>query len=140
MVDQDVVLKGEMLRRPGLHVDGWWDDSISNHGHRQGQPPQDPAFPPGRHIGPPPGTHHQGDSQEILILASDVYGCDAYQGVLYKAPGKGGDCSHLDKSRFERIPMEAYVAWMGHSASFLHESVPSGRDCFRTVVRLNVQQ
>lgn len=30
-------------------------------------------------------------------------------------------------------------AWLGEAISMLHESIPVERDCFRTVVRLNVK-
>jgi len=72
------------------------------------------------------------------ILASDHLGCAAYVGALEQSPGVGGDCSHFDLAKLDRVEMEPAWAWSGNAMSMLHESIPVSRDCLRTVVRLNV--
>jgi hypothetical protein len=120
MVDQKAVSKSVLHRRGGVHVDGYWDPSISDHGHR---------FTP-----PSPGR----SAEEKLILASNVLGCVAYVGPFDGVPGAGGDCSNLDLSRTRRIDLEPGFAWMGDATTMLHESIPVSESCVRTVVRLNV--
>lgn len=121
MVDQSEVIAGNPQRRPGLHVDGYWNPAAQRHGG-------------GGH-----GGHKiHGSANEALILASSVYGGCAYEGVANGRPGEGGDCEHVGRDGLIRVEMEPGVAWTGHALRMLHESVPVQRDAFRTLVRLNV--
>lgn len=122
MVDQKAVSSGAEHRRGGVHVDGYWDPSVSAHGQHRIAPPR-------------PGP----SASEKLILASDVLGCVAYVGPFDGVPRTGGDCSHLDLSRTQRVPLEPGFAWMGDATTMLHESIPVSENCVRTVVRLNVR-
>ncbi len=156
MVDQGFARAGETLRRPGVHVDGYWMPEAGRHGHRSplgahGEPyrshrePPQPGHgtPSSGHRAPPvghgnPGRHGlSADRREAIILASDVTGCAAYVGEYDPHYGAGNDASAVDLSGLRRLEMVAGRAWIGNMA-FLHESLPMGVDCYRTVVRLNV--
>lgn len=119
MVDQAPVKAATVQRRPGLHVDGYWDPAANRHGH---------------------GGHRiDGAENEALILASNALGCAAYVGEFDGTPASGGDCSHIDIGGLIRVDMEPGRAWAGHTLRMLHEALPVRRDCLRTVVRLNVR-
>lgn len=121
LVDQAEVRASNTHRRGGVHIDGDWIAEISAHGHRTSPAPR-------------------GVESDLLILASDVMGCAAYEGDFSGVPNEGGDFSHLDLSHMTRVEMEPGRVWAGSAMSMLHESVPLPRDCLRTVVRLNVKQ
>lgn len=143
MVDQGIVQAGTTHRRPGLHVDGTWFDSkpmwddyvqltkLSELGHRS-----EPPLP--RH------KNHIGSSQkfysQLLVMASDVYGCCGYEGE-YTLPVNfvGGDRKNIDTSAMDRIEFEAHSVYMGNAMDMLHESLVIPHHCRRTMVRLNVE-
>lgn len=149
MVDQAPVQACATHRRPGMHIDGIWEPGISAHqpapSHRTSPPPTHRTLP--RHVTPTrlpqhftsPPMHLMRDEDELLILASDVLGCAAYEGEWHDTPGVGGDCSHFDRHGLHRVDMEPGIAWAGDAMSMLHESIPVDRNCLRTVVRLNVK-
>lgn len=120
MVDQSEVKASAAHRRPGVHVDGRWNPSLYKHGHGGG------------------GGHRFGGIPEALLLASDVCGCRAHVGHYEGEPGGGGDCGHIRVGGLTPVPMEPGRVWAGDALTMLHEAVPVGRDCLRTVVRLNV--
>ena len=121
MVDQGYVKANTSHRRNGALIDGYWMESLGRHGT-------------GRH-----GTHIiNGMSDEGILLASDVKGCEAYKGKVNGIPGKGGDCSHIPLSDLDKITMEENVCYAGN-VGMVHESIPVETDCMRTLVRLNVQ-
>ena len=145
-VDQSPVKKGIFHRRPGIHVDGTWIDSLSA-GHRipghviQAAGHKIPGIPlhkiPTRYNAtqteiPPFGTH------QALILATNFLGSVAYEGEFHGYPGVGGDCSHIDTGSTVKVDLDPCYAWAGDTNSLLHETVPACKDCFRTLVRLNV--
>jgi hypothetical protein len=76
-------------------------------------------------------------ADEGIILASSVIGCRAYDGIWQGEPGEGGDCSHIDLSNLSPVLMLPAQVYAGN-VNMLHESLPMGADCLRTVVRLNV--
>lgn len=125
MVDQRQVFAAQTHRRPGVHVDGHWLPCVQAHGHGLG-----------RHTVPP---RPRSLEPEALIPASDVLGCAAFVGEYEGEPAIDGDCSHLDLSGLQRVEMEPGLAWAGHTMTMLHESTPVSKDCFCTVVRLNVK-
>lgn len=164
MVDQGVVSAGTTHRRPGPHVDMYWDDGIRCHGESvpathhplPTQPPQHRAWAPrhsalplpGRHlpvptpghVGSPLGRHCQSqDAREALVLASDVAGCLSYTGEWSGVIGDGGDCSGVDLDGLVQSVVKPGYAWIGETGSWLHESIPVERTCKRTVVRLNLK-
>lgn len=118
MVDQSPVRAGMAQRRPGLHVDGYWNADSA------------------RHNG---GGHFlAGDGAEAILLASSVLGGCGYVGRFDGRPGDGGDCEHLGRDGLLRVDMEPGYTWAGHALHMLHESVPVRCDALRTLVRLNV--
>ena len=120
MVDQTRVLTGHAQRRPGLHVDGYWNACEARHGGGHG------------------GHKIDGSATEALLLASSVLGGCAYVGEFGGKPGDGGDCEHIGRDGLLRVDMEPGRVWAGHALTMLHESVPVRRDALRTLVRLNV--
>jgi len=131
MVHQGTVERGGTLRRPGPHVDGHWIAAANRHG--------DPPLPPGHtNPGPSPGGHRNPMNQrELVILTSDVYGCDALLGDYAGQFGSGGDCTDMDLAALRRSPLAPFGVYRGDVYT-VHEAVPSPVDARRTVVRLNV--
>lgn len=138
MVDEALVKAGTFHRRPGKHIDGWWDDGLSAH---NGSGPQHVIEP--MHRRPPCPGHrspfhaHSEGREEGIFLASNITACVGYAGVFDGEPREGGDCDHIDVSGMTPINMEAGVTFAGN-VSMLHESTPVSFDCFRTVYRINV--
>ena len=115
MIDQGIVKRGSAHRRPGLHVDGNWNESS------------------GRHDG-----HRHGDyGVEMIILASDVKGCRALIGDVDGTPGPEGQCHHLDVAHLDEMIFEPFRSYFG-TATTVHESLPMLTMSARSLVRLNV--
>lgn len=147
MVDQAIVKAGMPHRRPGVHIDGYWNPGISAHGgHRgvsaHGGMPNHNAQPTHR------GTPRHGsnadnwsdatyEDKEGVILASSVSAAIAYSGEYNGKPSNMGDCSHIDVKALEAVKMQSNIVYAGN-VTMLHESVPVELDCLRTLVRLNV--
>lgn len=153
MVDEGVVKAGDPHRRPGLHIDGYWragrhtGHTMSAHGPRH-----IPYYPPSHR---PSGPSHMstagkwegnGDwswadadfkAPEGLLLASSVTAARAYDGVFTGTIGEGGDCSAVNIEGMEEVPLTQGFCFAGN-VSMLHESLPVGADCRRSLVRLNV--
>lgn len=121
MVDQAEVQASHTHRRGGVHIDGEWRPELNEHRH---------SFIP----------RPRACDSDLLILASDVMGCIAYEGLYSGHAQDGGDCSHLDLSGLTAVDMEPGRVWSGCSMTMLHASAPMRRDCRRTVVRLNVKR
>jgi hypothetical protein len=134
MVDQKFVKGGNTHRRGGLHVDGFWNPSLSCHGggHSGGRW----RASRGRHEG-----QHTGVSSlnELIVLASNIQACRGVLGNYEEVEWNGGDYSHLHPEDFENHLLEPNRVYVGDTGSFLHESLPVAHDCFRTVVRLNIK-
>lgn len=154
MVDQKILRAGELHRRPGVHVDGYWHPAIQAHGggHKMSAHGSTPPSPGHR---PEPYRHHAISTKgrwdqpgnnwshadfrepEAIILASNVQACRAYSGEYLGIPGDGGDFSHLDTTGLTRIDLKKGFAYAGN-VCMLHETMPVMQDCTRTLVRLNV--
>lgn len=148
MIDQGFVNQGEMLRRPGLHIDGYWHPGSGHHGHRlsaHGTPrePYGHGHPPSGHDTsghknrPRHGHGSWGSDKEAIILASDHLGCMGYIGEYEPNFGEGGDASSVNTGDLWGVPLLAGYVWAANVRS-LHESTPALYDQYRTVVRLNV--
>lgn len=142
MVDQAEVCSGGNHRRPGVHIDGWWNPSLSAHGHPHPGHYHRPYEPEPRphHIHAARHGHIVGEQYkpEALILATDVMSSYAYIGEWTGVSCEGGDCSHVDTSRMLRAEIEPGKVWAGDTMAFLHEAVPLRKTAKRTLVRLNV--
>lgn len=164
MIDETEVRAGECQRRPGLHIDGYWNPGTMSHGSHGARASEhravprrhrsDPYVPP-RHRSIPPGhasltaghTGHQSGAglwkdadfaaPEGIILASSVSAAEGYLGTYEGPIGEMGDCAHIDISKLDVLPMEAGRVYAGN-VNCLHQSLPVETSCRRSLVRLNV--
>lgn len=159
MIDQSPVGAGSTQRRPGLHIDGYWNAGMGSHsGHRAVMahspypPGHGPAPRPARPTEPLAPSHRSTprhscgtvrwedalfDAPEAVILASNISAARGLVGSFEGEIRQGGDCSHIDVSHMREIAMEGGNVYAGNVTS-LHESLPVIEDCLRTLVRLNV--
>jgi hypothetical protein len=133
MVDQSTVIAGNTQRRPGLHIDGYWCESIQAHGQHRGRP---------GHIGTwdTPGSRWKQcdfEEPEAILLASDVSASRALIGEWEGTVGEGGDCSSISTRGLQAQTLKAGRAYAGN-VTMLHESLPVAENCKRTLVRINV--
>jgi len=130
MIDQGAVRAGIPHRRPGVHIDGYWNPATGRHDdtptHFHG------GHMSSRHITELVNTRH-----EAILLASDIAACRGFVGEYEGTIGEGGDCSTLDLSSLEIVNFKSDRCYAGNVTA-LHESLPAPRDCLRTLVRLNV--
>lgn len=133
MIDQSAVAAGNSQRRPGAHIDGYWVEANGSHGGTGGHSPRPPGHKP-RAASWQSATF---DSPEAILLASNVSASRALIGEFAGPIGDGGDCSHLDLSRLLSVPLAADRAYAGN-VTMIHESLPSERNCQRSLVRLNI--
>jgi hypothetical protein len=121
MIDQRAVRAGIPHRRPGVHIDGYWNPAT------------------GRHDDTPTHFHggHMNTRHEALLLASDIAACRGFVGDYEGTIGEGGDCSTLDLSSLKIVNFKSDRCYAGNVTA-LHESLPVPHDCLRTLVRLNV--
>lgn len=146
MIDQAIVKASTFHRRPGLHIDGYWNEGIDSHGHRMSSAcHRGGGGPPGHYPGVtgswdsrPSWKHADFKQKEGLILASNVPACRAVVGEFEGEILDGGDASLIDTSHLTPILFEPNVAYAGN-VTMLHETLPVEKDCMRTLVRLNVQ-
>lgn len=159
MIDQKAVKAQVTHRRPGMHVDGYWNpngvwqdqkpwNAISA-GHRPA--PSGPRHNARPGHGPRPTPRHvscsgtvngmwkfdPNDRPEAIILASDICASRGLIGEFEGLTQIGGDVSHLDLSHVQEIILRENRVYQGN-VSFIHESLPVLHDCNRTLVRLNV--
>lgn len=162
MIDEGFVQARSAQRREGLHIDGYWNPGLQAHGNNSGghrsaprghgyEPPSGHGSTPrhapyGGHGHNPPSRHGSGASTwqhadfkapEGLILASSVSAARGYVGEFVGPIGEGGDCSSIDLSGLQVMPMCAGIVYAGNVTA-LHESLPVEHDCYRQLVRLNV--
>jgi len=117
MIDQQFVKSGDFHRRSGVHIDGYWDEVLCGHAHRHSD---------------------LNNISEGLIIASNVSSCRAYTGEYEGEILEGGDCSLIDTKLMNSVIFQENKIYAGN-VTMLHESLPVPLDCYRTVVRLNVQ-
>lgn len=143
MVDESFVAAGEFHRRPGVHIDGYWNPGLQCHqrGHTF-VPRHKPTSP--RHRSTP--SHVSGSQRwedadfrehEGLILASNAFGAKGYVGEFDGRIQDGGDCRSIDVTNLESVDLNPNTVFAGN-VTFLHESVPVLEDCYRQLVRINV--
>lgn len=134
MIDQSQVRAGQAQRRPGVHIDGYWNPAIQAHGgggHHGSAPCR------GKWDSSPSWLHCDFREPEALILAANVTASRAFSGAFAGTPGEGGDFSHLDLTGLQEHRLEAGTVYAGN-VTMLHESLAVQHDCLRTLVRLSV--
>lgn len=126
--------KGDILRRPGKHIDGRYDPDIFdwtcdtvdfNEYLEKKAPPVDSKF-------------HQvlyNSSMGGILLASNYSACLGYVGEFEGTAGLGGDCEHIKVN--DPIRLKANKVYYGNS-TFIHESIPVEEDVCRVVVRITL--
>lgn len=134
MIDQACVSEGKVHRRPGLHIDGYWNADFVSHG---GSPA--PSHRPTPSHGSRAVSWAAGsfEEPEAIILASNVEASRALVGEFNATIGEGGDCGHISGNGLEAVSLRAGIAYAGN-VTCLHQSLPVTQDCQRTLVRLNV--
>jgi len=135
MIDEKFVKAGDYHRRPGKHVDGYWIPSMQMHGG--GGPKHSPFPSPGRHS---PGRHTGVGSMEGLLLASNTGDAMSYVGEYsrdFVKDWRGGDCSSIDTASLMPVYMEPNLVYAANVMT-VHESLPVKKDCFRSLVRINI--
>lgn len=141
MIDQRPVKANEFHRRPGLHVDGYWDRGTLGHQGHGSRPPRHRSYPgSGSHVGGlDRGSWRTAtlEQHEGLLLASNITACRAFNGTWSGPINDGGDCSHVSTAQMQEVLMAPDTVYQGNVA-MLHESLPVEQDCLRTVVRINV--
>lgn len=145
MVDQAIVLPGDTHRRPGVHIDGYWNPGLSTHSNGGGGHGPAPSHRPwSRHYPTPRHSSGAGswntatfEAPEGIILATDVEASRGFVGKYTGPIGDMGDCSQVNLEALMAVPMKAGQVYAGN-VNMLHESLPVLGGCQRTVVRLNV--
>lgn len=164
MVDQGTVTPSASQRRPGVHVDGYWNPGVACHGaggyghggrsspghggggrSHSGWRDWDYDDSPGH--SPMPPRHSAGregwnsidfSAPEAVLLAANVSACRAYVGEYdEQLIGEGGDASCIPLDNLDRVVLDSHVVYAGN-VGLLHESLPTQREMLRTLVRLNV--
>lgn len=138
MIDQKIVEPNTTHRRPGMHLDGYWNAAKQRHsgGHITDlHAAQEMSMWDRPWNAPRPGEISL--RPEALILASDVVACRALLGEWEGEIGEGGDVSHLDLSHMDEFIMQANIAYAGN-VTMLHESIPVPVQTKRSLVRLSV--
>ena len=139
MIQQKFVKAGFSQRVPGVHVDGYWNPSISAHGvpgrHSPTPKPKPAKKSPRKKI----SSWADADlsAHEALILASNIQCSRAFTGEWSGVIGDRGDCSDVNLEGLAEVHLAGGFVYAGNVA-MLHESLPAPRDMYRTLVRLNV--
>jgi hypothetical protein len=117
-IDEKAVQKGQTHRRPGLHVDGWKDDSNAGSWGGGG------------------GWGAQGHG--MLIVASHL-GSRGWNQTYQGEPKKFGDCEHL-RDQFQKKHAHNFLPNRVYKLDGLtvHESISVEQDCNRQFVRLSM--
>lgn len=118
-IDESQLKAGETHRRPGLHVDGWHDDS--NAGGWGGG-----------------GWGSSVEGEGMVIVASHL-GSRGYNQSFNGNPNKFGDCEHLRTQLTCSIPIDFNPGIVFRlDGMTVHESTPVKEDCSRQFIRLSM--
>lgn len=113
-IDERNVSPRETLRRPGLHVDGYYKGGCGIW-----------------------GGGSWGSVGNGMLIASNTDHCEAYFGMVEGTPGDEGECDHLnvDMCGKERLAPNT-IHWL--DGACVHESLPVERETRRQFVRLSL--
>jgi len=118
-VDEKAVKAGWSQRRPGAHVEGWYDTEIGRWGGGG-------------------GWCHDGRSRTAVIVASSEPGCTVYPGEFVGNPAHDGDLEHIRDQFKDAILLEPNRAyWL--SPDCVHESMRFSTDTQRTFLRIALE-
>ena len=133
MIDEKPIKAGEIHRRPGLHIDGYWV------GNRHGGHRRRPVVENSSGWSNGGGTWNSSTFKEpeALVLLSSMQGAVAYEGEWEGYIGEGGDCSSVNVSGLTKRILEAGKVYAGN-VTMLHESIPVLRDGIRSLLRLSI--
>lgn len=136
-VDGREIDAGKSHRRGGVHIDGNYLADLCGWGGTPGS-----------------GWKVGGDGRELtkeqhdrsyktltggIILASSRFGAKGWNGCVPGEARAGGDCSHLNLSRFKEFNLQPNTVYMGTS-QWLHESVPITDPYHRTLMRVTLPE
>lgn len=149
-IDCRVVMPGKTHRRPGIHVEGYWEADDKMHrggghvsgtlaGMRPGKWKSDKEQGPLKKwkSGADSWEHATLQAKEAIVLIADQVGCDGFTGEWSGPIGEGGDVSKCDLSLLERFRMQANRVYVG-GAAFVHEPLVLQRPTLRSVVRITL--
>jgi hypothetical protein len=113
-IDEKELLPGETLRRPGLHVDGYYHGRCGAWG----------------------GGGGWGSVGNGMLTVSSTSHCRAYLGWVEGEPGPEGECDHLQPPGPGEILEAKQVYWL--DGACVHESLPVTERTHRQFVRLSM--
>lgn len=134
MIDQMRVKPENTHRRPGAHIDGYWNEELRAHQGTGGHI----LTAKGWDTGGGWSTSNMLTDPEAIILASNYSSCVGYVGEWEGPVGEGGDLTHLSMDNMEKIELQSNKVYVGN-VGFIHESIPVKEEVERTLVRLNVK-
>jgi hypothetical protein len=121
-IDESHVIEGTSHRRPGLHVDGWPKDGAKL---RTGETLKGAPWGGG------------GWGKWGMLMASNLYGCNAYTGEFEGEPAEYGDCEHLRDQCSQHMELEPNILYRCGPLT-VHESIPSKVSEYRQFIRLSM--
>ena len=130
-VDEKVIKSGDSHRRGGVHIDGYWDETLKSHrgsgGHKM-------------FAGWGTSNWKTNDFSlpESIVLASSVSASKGWVGEYANDVGEKGDCTHLDLTSLKSFMLQPNKVYRGN-VTFLHESLPVDYDTERALIRLNIK-
>lgn len=113
-IDERLVQKDATLRRPGLHVDGYYQGRCGAWG----------------------GGGGWGSVGNGMLTVSSTPHCKAYLGYFSEEPGPEGECGHMTLPNEGEIFQANQVYWL--DGACVHESLPVEEDTYRQFVRLSL--
>lgn len=113
-IDERNLKSGETLRRPGLHVDGYYHGRCGAWG----------------------GGGSWGSVGNGMLTVSSTSHCRAYIGMIEGEPGDEGECDHILMPNFGTLFMPGEVYWL--DGACVHESLPVQENMQRQFVRLSM--
>jgi hypothetical protein len=122
-VDEKIVTAGNSQRRPGPHVDGRFMRNLMDWSHH-------------------PGWNHNCNMIPVdrmaVIVASDVAGCTAWEGIFEGTPRNDGDLTHIHNQLGEGKVLPANYGFL-LSPDCVHQSNIFMQDTKRVFLRIALE-
>lgn len=142
MIDQTVADDQGMTRRPGWHIDGYWDPGLMAHSPRHLPRPSHVPRPTHR---PRHGSGSVGDwstaefkEPEGIVLWSDVGALGAWMGEFEGPIGEGGSIPDDTSLGGGHSLLQRDGQIICGNVTMMHMTIPIEPGARRTIVRLNV--